>query len=77
MPRQAQCPACNAIGGIAPYDDTTFGGRGKLGSRAVVKCLKCGRGLLFGVFSGMFFGKPSPVPEDTWREMEALWNGRL
>lgn len=76
MARQKKCPGCGAIGEVAPYDDTTFTGRGKLQSKAVAKCLKCGRGLLFGLFSGVLFGKPSLVPHDTWRSMEAQWNSR-
>jgi hypothetical protein len=76
MAKQRQCPGCGAFGTVAPYDETTFGGRGKFQSKAVAKCLKCGRGLLFGLFSGVLFGKPSLVPPEMWRAMEEQWNRR-
>ena len=56
MARQINCPGCSATGTVAPYDNAVFQTRGAFEGRPVAKCMKCGRGLLFGMFSGLFFG---------------------
>lgn len=73
MARQINCPGCAAPGTVAPYDNVVFQTRGQFEGRPIAKCMKCGCGLVFGVFSGLFFGKPKLIPAEVWERMQELW----
>ena len=73
MDRQVNCTGCGAVGTVAPCDDIIFQSRGFFQGKSVVKCMKCGCGMLFGPFSGVFFGKPKLIPDESWCQMEQMW----
>lgn len=73
MARNIKCPWCGTVGAIAPYDEIVFQGRGQFDGKTIVKCMKCGNGLTFGLFSGIFFGKPNLILPEVWQRMEKMW----
>ena len=73
MARRIRCPNCGADGTIAPTDQKVFQGRGRDGTTPIVKCMECGCGLAFGIFSGTFIGSPKVIPSDVWTRMEEIW----
>ena len=73
MARHMKCPGCGAEGSVAPCDEIVFQTRGRLDGTRIAKCMKCGRGLAFGAFSGLFFGKPKLVLPEIWQQLEGLW----
>lgn len=77
MARQVKCPACGAVGEVAPFDREVFVGRGQVKGKPVVKCLRCGSGLFIGLFSGVFVGRPKVIPAELWSWMEEQWEARF
>lgn len=53
--------------------EETFEVRGTFQGKAVRKCNICEVALLFGVFSGGFFGKPNVISATLWQPMEENW----
>lgn len=77
MARKITCPTCGNTGDQNGDDAApAFAIRGQYAGRAVRKCLSCGSGLLIGVLSGSWIGKPEVIPRDLWMQMEAVWRGR-
>lgn len=75
MAHTIYCPRCNARG-TTPFDNVVFQGRGQNRGTPIAKCMKCGCGLAFGFFSGIFLGNPKLIPDDVWQAMEMRWNNR-
>lgn len=73
MAREINCPACGNRGEATIDDTGAFEVRGQLQGKAVRRCKKCGAGLLVGLFSGGFLGKPKLVPSILWERMLEVW----
>lgn len=58
-------------------DDSDFEVRGQFQGKAVRRCRKCGAGLLVGLFSGVWLGKPQTISPELWAKMDALWRQRM
>lgn len=67
MAKRITCPACDARGEVG--DDVGFETRGRMGARAVQRCLNCGSGL----FVKPPFGQTAIVPHDLWLLMQQRW----
>ena len=77
MSRQITCPLCGNSGDQNGEDSAqSFEVRGRFQGSAVRKCLRCGTGLMVGLFSGIWFGKPSVIPYDLWQKMDTVWRER-
>lgn len=71
-----KCPACKNSGkpdsrpdpGVPP----AFEFRGRLGTKVIVRCLKCGG----GVFVRAVPPGHKAIPADQWRELDAFWQLR-
>lgn len=77
MARQVNCTGCGAVGTIAPCDNIVFRLRGVYEGKSVVKCTKCGCGLLFNPLSGIFFGKLQLIPDEQWQGMQQQWKHQV
>ncbi len=75
MARTVKCPHCSAPGSISPVEpeEHAFAGRGPIDGKATMVCLRCKRGLFLGMFSGLMFGQPDPIPDELWARMSAIW----
>lgn len=77
MPRVITCPLCGNRGDQNGDDEfRAFEVRGQFQGKAVRKCTKCGNGLMVGLFSGIWLGKPDVIPEELWRQMNEVWRRR-
>jgi hypothetical protein len=71
-----KCPACKNSGkpdsrpdpGVSP----SFEFRGRLGTRVIVRCLKCGGGVFVRAIPPGY----KAIPADQWRELDAFWQLR-
>lgn len=81
MSQVIKCPVCRNEGKAAKEGEGAFEMKGRYRGKAVVKCNKCGKGLLVGLFSGTLLGKPKIIFVDEEAEQiytySESWAGKI
>ncbi len=72
--RNFRCPKCGNRSKDFDGSDGGFELRGGLQNKLVLKCRQCGAGLLR---RGILSSRLTPIPADTWAEMEREWEAHF